>query len=50
MRKRKPRYTKSCKAGISRDMWIELQEMKVRTGKSKSQIIREALEMYKESL
>lgn len=45
-RKSKKKYTKKCEAGITRDMWYMLQELKIRTGKSKAAIVREALEEY----
>lgn len=45
----KRKYTKSVKAGVTKDMFIMLQEIKVRTGKSKAAIIREALEDYDRS-
>lgn len=44
--KSKRRFTKNIKAGITPDMWIMLQELKVRTGKSKAAIVREALDIY----
>lgn len=50
MAKKKSRrlYTKSCKAGVTPSMWILLQELKVKTGKSKAAIIRTAVEEYAE--
>ncbi len=44
--KTKKKYTKRCVAGITKDMWYMLQELKIRTGKSKAAIVREALEEY----
>lgn len=48
-KKRKRVYTKTCRALLTPDMWIDLQEMKAALGKSKSAIIREALDMYKKA-
>lgn len=45
-RKSKRRFTKRCSALITTDMWYLLQELKIRTGKSKAAIIREAIEEY----
>lgn len=50
MKKKKSKkiYTKSCKAGVTKEMWMILTELKIRLGKSKAQIIREALTEYYE--
>lgn len=45
-RKSRRLYTKKATAGITPDMWIMLQELKVETKKSKAAIIREALTEY----
>ena len=47
-RKSRRIYTQKATAGITRDMWIMLQEIKIATGKSKACIIREALTEYNE--
>lgn len=47
-KRRKKKYTKSCKAGLTKDMWVTLTEMKVALGISKARIIREALREYYE--
>lgn len=47
--KSKRKFTKVCKAGITPQVWILLQELKVRTGMSKAAIIREALQEYSEN-
>lgn len=48
-KRRKKMYTKSCRAGLTPEMWMELQELKVALGKNKSVIIREAIAMYKKA-
>lgn len=45
-KKSKRKYTKNCKAGITPSMWILMQELKIKTGKSKAAIIREAIEDF----
>ncbi|MCM1440870.1 MAG: ribbon-helix-helix domain-containing protein [Roseburia sp.] len=47
-KKSKKRFTKSCKAGITKEMWMMLTEMKIRLNMSKARIIREALREYYE--
>lgn len=47
-KRRKKKYTKSCKAGLTREMWVMLTEMKVKLGIPKARIIREALREYYE--
>lgn len=42
----KRKYTKKAQAGVTNDMWILLQELKVQTRKSKAQILREAIQLY----
>lgn len=47
-KRRKKKYTKRCEAGLTRDEWVMLHELKVRLHKSKATIIREALTEYEE--
>lgn len=46
MKKSKKKYTKSCRAGVTKEMWQLLAYMKIKLGMSKAQIIREALSEY----
>lgn len=46
VKRRKKKYTKSCRAGVTKDMWFMLTTMKIKLNKSKAQIIREALTEY----
>lgn len=49
MKKRKRKYTKVIKAGSTYDMWVMLQELKVKLKKPKAEIMREALSEYAEN-
>lgn len=46
-RRRKKKYAKTCSASITKEMWVDLQELKVHTHMSKAAIIRMALEEFK---
>lgn len=48
MKKSKKRFTKRCQAGLTKEMWVMLSELKAKLGKSKARIIREALAEYYE--
>lgn len=48
MKKSRKRFTKKCQAGITKEMWVMLSELKASLGKSKARIIREALTEYYE--
>lgn len=48
-KRRKRTYTKSCRALITKEMWVLLQELKVKERRSKASIIRSAITEYYEN-
>ena len=48
-KRRKRTYTKSCRVLITKEMWVLLQELKVKERRSKASIIRSAIREYYEN-